>query len=116
MTIGLCVSFRLQRNGNSPYLRFDIYKNLPPSCVGFVEFQEGIDDTGELWVFHSRSVNINTVVLHAALPDMTRTCLFCSIPAPKFAVVDITKYLLVGVGYSVPEKFNKVQAGLETVF
>ena len=75
MTIDLCVSFRLQRNGNSPYLRFDIYEYLPPSCVGFVEFQERKDDTGELRVFQSHSVDINTVVLHAGLSDGIPTCL-----------------------------------------
>lgn len=45
---------------------------------------------------------------------MWHTHRFCSLPAPEFRVVDVTKLLLVGVGHSVSQEFNELQPGFKT--
>lgn len=108
-------------NDSSSHLRFDIYEDLPPSCVGFVEFHKGVDNIGKVGVFYSFSGNINTQrrsgVTHSPVLHLhvTRAC-FCSLPALKFRVVDFTEFLLAGFGYSVSQKFNEVQSGFKAVF
>ncbi len=51
-------------------------------------------------------IHRSTYVTHAGI---------CSSPALKFRVVDVTEFLLAGVGCSVSEKFNEIQSGIITV-
>lgn len=110
------------KNDSSSHLRFDIYEDLPLSCVGFVEFHKGVDNAGEVGIFYSFSVKINTQrgsgSTHSPVQQQLHVthASFCSLPALKFRVVDFTEFLLAGVGYSVSQKFNEIQSGFKTLF
>lgn len=90
---------------SSSYLGFGIYEDFPLSYLGFVEFHKGVKNTGKARVFYSFSVDINIQTgsdieviystQHAQL-HLTPAC-FCSLPALKFRVIDVTKFLLAGV-------------------
>lgn len=44
-----------------------------------------------------------------------QTLVDCCLPALKFIVVDVSKFLFAVVGYPVSQKFNEVQSGFKRI-